>query len=72
MQQDDDHALRAIFLLFRRESFIAQEGAATTFLEDAIAEGKRYEQRVAADLSDVVFERVFPTLVEALADRSMP
>ena len=69
LQQDDDHALRAIFLLFRRESFIAQEGAATTFLEDAIAEGKRYEQRVAADLSDVVFARVFPHLVEALADR---
>ena len=69
LQQDDDHALRAIFLLFRRESFIAQEGAATTFLEDAIAEGKRYEQRVAADLSDVVFARVFPNLVEALADR---
>ena len=69
MQQDDDHALRAIFLLFRRESFIAQEGAATTFLEDAISEGKRYEQRVAADLSDVVFARVFPHLVEALADR---
>ncbi len=69
LQQDDDHALRAIFLLFRRESFIAQEGAATTFLEDAIAEGKRYEQRVAADLSDVVFARVFPDLVEALADR---
>ena len=69
LQQDDDHALRAIFLLFRRESFIAQEGAATTFLEDAIAEGKRYEQRVAADLSDMVFARVFPNLVEALADR---
>ena len=69
LQQDDDHALRAIFLLFRRESFIAQEGAATTFLEDAIAEGKRYEQRVAADLSEVVFARVFPGLVEALADR---
>ena len=69
LQQDDDHALRAIFLLFRRESFIAQEGAVTTFLEDAIAEGKRYEQRVAADLSHVVFSRVFPHLVEALADR---
>ena len=69
LQQDDDHALHAIFLLFRRESFIAQEGAATTFLEDAIAEGKRYEQRVAADLSEVVFSRVFPGLVEALADR---
>ena len=66
----NDHHLRAFFLLFRRDSFISQEGAATTFLDHAIAEGKRYEQQVAADLSEVVFERVFPTLVSALAGGS--
>ncbi len=66
----DDHALRAFYLLFRRDSFVPQAGAATTFLEHAIAEGKRYEQQVAADLSEVVFERVFPTLVSALAGGS--
>ncbi len=69
---NDDHALRAFLLLFRRDSFIPLEGAATTYLENAIAEGKRYEQQVAADLSEVVFERVFPTLVSALAGSTSP
>ena len=72
LSSDDDHALRAFFLLFRRDSFVPQEGTATTFLENAIAEGKRYEQQVAADLSEVVFERVFPTLVSALSGSAYP
>ena len=65
----EDH-LRLFYLLFRRESFILQEGATTTFLEDALMEGRRYDEKVAQDLSSVVFERVFPKLVEALAAAS--
>ena len=33
-----------------------------------MAEGRRYEERVAQDLSRVVFESVFPQLIGALAD----
>ena len=33
-------------------------------------EGRRYDEKVAQDLSSVVFERVFPKLVEALATES--
>ena len=44
--------------------------ATTTFLEAALAEGRRYEVLVAQDLSSVVFERVFPRLVGAIADAS--
>ena len=62
--------LRVFYLLFRRESFILQEGATTTFLDDALLEGRRYDEKVAQDLSSVVFERVFPKLVEALAAAS--
>ena len=65
----EDH-LRLFYLLFRRESFILQEGATTTFLDDALLEGRRYDEKVAQDLSSVVFERVFPKLVEALASAS--
>ena len=65
-----EDGLRAFYLLFRRDSFILQQGAKTTFLEAAIAEGRRYEEQVAEDLSSVVFERVFPRLVQALADAS--
>ncbi|MYB76651.1 MAG: restriction endonuclease [Chloroflexi bacterium] len=65
--ESDADALRAFYLLFRRAAFTPQAGATTTFLEDAIAEGRRYEQRVAEDLSQVVFTDVFPRLVAALA-----
>ena len=55
-------------MLFRRDSFIPRQGATTSFIEVALAEGKRYEERVAQDLSGAVFENVFPSLIEALAD----
>ena len=62
--------LRIFYLLFRRDSFVPQEGAAASFLEASLAEGLRYEQRVAEDLSAAVFERAFPRLVQALAEHT--
>ncbi|MCZ0938949.1 MAG: hypothetical protein OXJ55_09955, partial [Caldilineaceae bacterium] len=66
----DAHALRAFRLLFGRPAFSPQHGAQTSFLEDAIAEGRRYEEQVASDLSGTVFDKVYPALVRALADKS--
>ena len=65
-----DDSLRLFYLLFRRDSFTPQAGAATSFLESALAEGRRYEQQVTEDISGMVFERVFPSLVEALSDNA--
>ena len=65
---DDEDGLRAFHLLFRRSAFVRRPGAAATFLETALDEGRRYEQRVAQSLAGVVFERVFPRLLQALAD----
>ena len=59
--------LRVFLLLFRREAFTPAPGGGATFLEVALAEGRRYEEQVARDLSSVVFDRVFPSLVQALA-----
>ena len=70
LEAADTGHLRTFYLLFRRESFEAQEGATVSFLETALAEGRRYEQQVAQDLSDVVFERAFPRLVQALAEHT--
>ena len=64
----NEDGLRVFHLLFRRDSFTLQKGAKTTFLEAALAEGRRYEERVAQDLSGVVFKDVFPSLVQAIAD----
>ena len=70
LDSGDEDALRVFYLLFRRESFVLRDGAVTTFLQAALDEGRRYEERVAADLSGTVFEKVFPGLVSALADAS--
>lgn len=67
---DREDELRIFYLMFRRDSFILQGGATSTFLETALLEGQLYEERVAQDLSSVVFNEVFPNLVSALADRS--
>ncbi len=68
LKRGNQDRLRLFHLLFRRDSFTLKEGATTTFLEQALAEGKRYEEQVAQDLSGVVFESAFPNLVEALAN----
>ena len=70
LESNNDDALRLFVLLFRRDSFVLLDGAKTTFLQAALDEGKRYEERVAEDLSGTVFETVFPRLVSALADES--
>ena len=70
LDDDGEDELRTFFLLFRRRSFTLDEGATTTFVETALAEGRRYEEKVAQDLSGVVFEQVFPKLVTALAEKS--
>ena len=68
LRPGNEHDLKVFYLLFRRDSFTLKDGSTTTFLEQALAEGKRYEEQVAQDLSGVVFEKAFPRLVEALAN----
>ena len=67
LKSDNEDKLRTFYLLFKRSSFILNDGATTTFIENALQEGKRYEEKVAQDLSGVVFNRVFPSLIGALA-----
>ena len=70
LKPENEDSLRIFYLLFRRDSFAPQQGATTSLLEDALTEGRRYEEQVAQDLSGVVFEKGFPALVQALADAS--
>ena len=75
LQPDNEDGLRLFYLLLRRSSFTPQRGSVASFLETALLEGRRHEQRVAEDISGTVFERVFPALVEALAaaaDEDLP
>ena len=68
LRPGNEDALRTFLLLFGRASFTVQGTATRTFPEAALAEGRRYEESVAQDLSSMVFERVFPRLVAAIAD----
>ena len=67
LKEDNEDGLRTFFLLFRRAAFVLRQGATTTFLDTALAAGRRYEEKVTQDLSGVVFDRVFPEIVSALA-----
>ena len=70
VHQQDTDGLRSFRLLFGRAAFSPQQGAHTSLLEDALAEGRRNEQQVAYNLSGVVFDNVYPALVHALAASS--
>ena len=70
LESGDEDGLLLFYLLFRRDSFTPQRGAVASLLETALAEGRRYEEQVAQDLSGMVFETVFPNLIEALAGAS--
>ncbi len=70
LSSEKEDKLRIFYLLFNRDSFILRDGDTATFLETALQDGRRYEEQVAQDLSGVVFDRVFPSLVKALAANS--
>ena len=62
------HWLKVFALVFRRDAFLPDAADERTFHERAIAEARYHRERVAGSLSAVVFERVFPDLVRALAE----
>ncbi len=64
---DTNHWIRVFLLLFGREALVSRGAGRETFLDEALAEGRHYEQRVTAALSAIVFDRVFPDLMTAIA-----
>ena len=70
---DDDqrrHALRVFALVFRREAFLPAATDPRTFHVRALEEGKFYEERVATDLSNLVFDNIYPLLARSIADNA--
>ena len=61
------HWLKLFVLVFRREAFLAGATDPRTFHQRAMEEGRFYEERVAADLSALVFARVFPAISRSIA-----
>lgn len=65
--EEKRHALRLFALIFRREAFLPSPTDQRTFHQRAIEEGKFYEERVANDLSDLVFTQLYPLLARSIA-----
>ena len=61
------HGLKLFALVFRREAFLPGAVDERTFHQRAIEEGRFYEERVADNLSKLVFDQVFPELARAIA-----
>ena len=64
---DRDHWLRVFAVMFSRDAFIRDGTDNRSFHERARAAAAFYEERVAASLSKLVFEQVFPSLATAIA-----
>ena len=61
------HGLTVFALVFRRAAFVAGPTDPRTFHQRAIQDARFYEERVAANLSELVFGQVFPGLARAIA-----
>ncbi|MCM8731816.1 BREX-1 system adenine-specific DNA-methyltransferase PglX [Hephaestia sp. GCM10023244] len=67
-EADRDHWLRVFAVMFSRDAFIKDGTDDRSFHERARAAAAFYEERVAASLSKLVFEQVFPSLAMAIAN----
>ncbi len=61
------HWLKVFALMFRREAFVPSPADRRTFHQIALDQGRFYVERVASDLSKLVFGFIFPTLVQSIA-----
>ena len=65
--EEQHHWLKIFYLMFRQSAFLPETIDGRTFHGICLDEGKLWEEQVAQDLSEVVFETVFPDLVRGLA-----
>ena len=66
--EDRRHWLKVFMLVFARSAFLPDARDKRTFHQRVIEEGRVYQERVAKNLSGLVFDQVFPDLVRAIAD----
>ena len=67
-EADRRHCLKLFALFFRREAFLPGVVSGHTLHQRVLDEGRVYEERVAADLSELVFKQLFPKLARAIAE----
>ncbi len=69
-ETDRRHCLKLFLLFFRRNAFLSDPATADsrTLHQRVLDEGRVYEERVSADLSELVFKQVFPKLARAISE----
>ena len=65
--EEADHFLALFILMLRRAAFLPTRDKGRTFHDVALEEGRLWEARVAKNLSDLVFEKVYPGFIKAIA-----
>ena len=72
--EDRPHLFKLFYVLFRRDAFLPAADTNVTFHELALDQGRRWQALVSNKLTEVVFDHVFPELVNALYanDRERP
>ena len=68
--EERQHWFKVFVLIFRRDAFLEDGVDKQTFHQRIIDESRVYQENVAAILSNLVFERVFPSLARAIAKAS--
>lgn len=66
-ESERHHWLCVFVLMFRREAFLPGAADPRTFHQRSLDESKFYEERVAGNLSELIFGKVFPELARAFA-----
>lgn len=64
LTDDAIHQLRLAWLLLRRDSWVPAAGERESFLDRILEAGRRRDAKVADSLSEVIFNNVYPRLVE--------
>lgn len=68
--EERDHWLRVFSTMFQRAAFERTAKDAFSFHDRARQEAAYYEERVAKNLSDLVFEKLYPALGKAIAEKA--
>ncbi len=64
-QKENLEKFKIFYIIFRKEAFIKTPLRPNkTFLEIALEEGKKWEERISSDLKDKIFSDVFPELAK--------
>jgi len=68
IKKEDFSSLKLFFLFFRKEAFIPAEWRKESFLELALREGKKWEEKVSESLENKIFLEVFPSIAKGFLE----